>query len=184
MGRWMKGPGRKLIDAINGIRGDKLIIAEDLGEITDEVRALVEYSGFPGMRVLQFGFLGHDDSAHRPHHYVNHCVAYTGTHDNNTLLGYVWELEDKKRRQLLKYCGHGSADWGSGCESIIRTAFMSHAGLLVLPVQDLLGYGADTRMNTPGKAEGNWQFRVTKQQLDTIDRQHFSRLNRLYGRNG
>lgn len=183
-GRWMKGPGRKLIDAINGIRGDKLIIAEDLGEITDEVRALVEYSGFPGMRVLQFGFLGHDDSTHRPHHYVNHCVAYTGTHDNNTLLGYVWELEDKKRRQLLKYCGHGSADWGSGCESIIRTAFMSHAGLLVLPVQDLLGYGADTRMNTPGKAEGNWQFRVTKQQLDTIDRQHFSRLNRLYGRNG
>lgn len=180
-GSWKKGPGMELIEVIKNASGDIEIIAEDLGDITPEVEKLVEESGFPGMRVFQFGFLGDGDSTHKPHNYPNNCVAYTGTHDNNTLLGYLWELDDNKRNKMLEYCGH-SGDWGNGCESIIRTMFQSHAGLVVMPIQDLLGYGSDTRLNIPGKADGNWQYRVTKEQLDSIDRRKFRDLNNLYSR--
>jgi 4-alpha-glucanotransferase len=121
------------------------------------------------------------DSIHRPHNYPENCVAYTGTHDNNTLLGYLWELDDNARNNMLCYCGH-TGDWGNGCESIIRTIMASHAGLVIMPVQDLLGYGADTRMNTPGKVGTNWQYRITRDQLESIDRNKFRELNRLYSR--
>ncbi len=181
-GHWRPGPGRSFVDMLNENRGDGLIIAEDLGEITDAVRELVDYSGFPGMRIFQFGFLDGSDNPHLPHNYPHNCVAYTGTHDNNTLLGYVWELEDARRRDMLAYCGYEDPDWNSGYDSILRTLFMSHAGTVILPIQDLLGYGSDTRLNIPGKADGNWQFRVTKEQLDSIDREKFRRLNHLYRR--
>lgn len=181
-GQWVSGPGREFIDMVNRLRKDKMIIAEDLGDITDEVRALVDYSGFPGMRVFQFGFLNDGDTIHKPHHYTQNCVAYTGTHDNNTLLGYVWELEEARRREMLEYCGYHDPDWNRGYDSILRTMFMSHAGIVILPIQDLLGYGSDTRLNIPGKADGNWQFRVTREQLEGIDRNKFKRLNTLYSR--
>lgn len=181
-GKWIEGPGRDFVDMVNAIRGENLIIAEDLGDITEAVRELVDYSGFPCMRVLQFGFLDSGDTIHKPHHYHNNCVAYTGTHDNNTLLGYVWELDDAKRKELLEYCGYTDPDWNRGYDSILRTMFMSNAGILILPIQDLLGYGSDTRLNIPGKADGNWQFRVTKEQLDGIDRKKFKRFNELYKR--
>lgn len=181
-GRWVKGPGRELIDKINGIRGEHLIIAEDLGEITEEVIELVKYSGFPGMRVFQFGFISDSDDPHQPHNYTSNSVAYTGTHDNNTLLGYVWELGEETRRGMLEYCGYFNEDWDRGYDSIIRTVFASHAGLTVLPIQDILGYGSDTRLNVPGRAEGNWQYRVTKEQLDSIDREKYRRLNYVYRR--
>lgn len=89
-GKWLKGPGREFVDMLKSIAENKLIIAEDLGNITDEVRVLVEYSGFLSMRVFQFGFLDGNDTIHKPHHYNEKSVAYTGTHDNNTLLGCVW----------------------------------------------------------------------------------------------
>ena len=181
-GAWVKGPGEKFIDKLKDIAGDKLIIAEDLGDITHEVYELVKYSGFPGMRVFQFGFLSDGDSIHKPHNYENNCVAYTGTHDNNTLLGYVWELDDRTRREMLAYCGYEDADWDSGYDNIIRTMLRSSAGLVILPIQDLLGYGADTRLNIPGKSDGNWSYRVTKEQLDGIDKEKFRRWNRVYGR--
>ncbi len=181
-GRWGIGPGEKLVDKIKEIKGEKLIIAEDLGEITGDVTRLLKSSGFPGMRVLQFGFLGEDDSTHLPHNYCKNCVAYTGTHDNNTLLGYVWELSDKQRNRLFSYCGYFGADWGRGCDSVIRTLMASHAGLVILPIQDLLGFGRDTRMNVPGRAEGNWSFRLTREQLDSIDRAYYKNLNKLYKR--
>ncbi len=180
-GHWEKGPGMKLIDAIKQAAGDTEIIAEDLGDITPEVHALVRDSGFSGMRVFQFGFLSESDSVHRPHHYPENCVAYTGTHDNNTLLGYLWELSDDARAHMLRYCGHTGA-WESGCESILRAVFASHARLVVLPIQDLLGYGSDTRLNIPGKADGNWAYRVTKEQLDSIDKRRFKELNHMYAR--
>lgn len=181
-GQWRPGPGRKFVDMVNDLRGDKLIIAEDLGDITEAVRELVDYSGFPSMRVFQFGFLDNSDTIHKPHHYHNNCVAYTGTHDNNTLLGYVWELNEELRKEMLEYCGYADSDWNRGYDSILRTIFMSNAGIVILPIQDLLGYGSDTRLNIPGKADGNWQFRITKEQLDGIDRQKFKRLNELYRR--
>lgn len=180
-GRWFRGPGMELIDAIKEAAGDTQIIAEDLGDITKEVQSLVEESGFPCMRVFQFGFLSLEDSTHRPHNYPYNCVAYTGTHDNNTLLGYLWELDSSLKDNMLKYCGH-SGSWESGIGSIIRTLYASHAKLCILPIQDLLGYGSDTRLNTPGRADGNWQYRITKEQLDSIDRVSFKNLNTLYSR--
>ena len=180
-GKWIKGPGMPFIKAIKAAAGDTQIIAEDLGDITPEVYKLVKDSGFPGMKVFQFGFLSDDNSTHLPHNYPNNCVAYTGTHDNNTLLGYLWELDDATRQRMLAYCGH-KGDWGTGCESIIRTVMASHAGLVMFPIQDLLGYGRDTRLNTPGRADGNWAYRITKEQLNTVDRNRFKNLNMLYHR--
>ena len=181
-GVWRKGPGLALIDAIKSVSGDRLLIAEDLGDITDAVHELVEKSGFPGMRVLQFGFQGDSDSPHLPHNYKNNCIAYTGTHDNNTLLGYVWELDADTRKRLLSYCGFEGDDWNSCYDSILRTMFASHAGLLILPVQDLLLYGSDTRLNVPGRSGGNWSYRITRGQLDGINRNKFRKWNSEYGR--
>ncbi len=181
-GKWVKGPGMKLINAIKSVAGDKLIIAEDLGDITKEVVELVEESGFPGMRVFQFGFLG-GDTPHKPHNYINNCVAYSGTHDNNTLLGYLWETPTDAKRDVMKYCACDFDRWNEdGCKAIIRTIFASNAGLAVFPVQDLLGYGSDTRLNTPGVAYGNWSYRITKEQLRLIDRAWLKELNRIYNR--
>ena len=181
-GKWVKGPGMGFVEMIKEVCGDKLIIAEDLGDITPEVRRLVSDSGFPGMRVLQFGFLGDENSPHLPHNYDNNCVAYTGTHDNNTLLGYVWELDAPTRKKLLAYCGFEGENWDSCYNTVLRTMFASHAGLLILPVQDLLLYGSDTRFNKPGTSEDNWNYRITKDQLNTVDRKKFIEWNRLYGR--
>ena len=181
-GKWIKGPGRAFCDMANSIKGDSFVIAEDLGEITDEVTKLVEYSGFPGMRVFQFGFLSDCDSPHQPHNYPKNCIAYTGTHDNNTLLGYVWELDNAARKGMLEYCGYESENWDACYDSIIRTMFASHADTVIFPIQDLLKYGSDTRLNIPGKAEGNWSYRITKEQLDSIDKKHYKKLNYLYRR--
>lgn len=180
-GKWIKGPGDELISAIKSVAGDKLIIAEDLGDITPEVDALVERSGFPGMRVFQFGFFG-GDSTHRPHNYINNTVAYTGTHDNNTLLGYLWELDDNSRKDMLEYCGYTDPDWNCGFDAMLHTVWRSSAGLAILPIQDLLRYGSDTRLNTPGRADGNWCFRITEEQLNSIDKEYFRKLNRIYFR--
>ena len=180
-GVWKKGPGMSLIRALQPLCEGKLIIAEDLGDITPEVKALVEKSGFPGMRVLQFAFLGDDGSTHLPHNYDNHCVAYTGTHDNNTLLGYVWDQDDETRKKIMRYCGF-EGDWDASYDAILRVMFASHAGLLILPIQDMLQYGSDTRLNTPGNSDGNWSYRLTKEQLQKISTQKFLDWNKLYGR--
>ncbi|MBQ7172993.1 MAG: 4-alpha-glucanotransferase [Clostridia bacterium] len=181
-GKWIKGPGMDLLKALSPLTKGKLMIAEDLGNITKEVLELVKKSGYPGMRVLQFAFLGDKNSPHLPHNYDNDCVAYTGTHDNNTLLGYVWEIDPNTRARLLRYCGFSGDDWNAGYNEILRTMFESHAGLLILPVQDLLLYGRDTRLNTPGEKDGNWSFRLTKEQALSIPLSKFSEWNDLYGR--
>ena len=181
-GKWIKGPGMKLINAIKSVADDKLIIAEDLGDITEEVIALVEESGFPGMRVFQFGFLG-GETPHKPHNYVNNCIAYSGTHDNNTLLGYLWETPMDIKNDIMRYCACDPIDWNEkGCDAIIRTIMGSNAGLCIFPVQDLLGYGKDTRLNVPGRAEDNWQYRLTKEQMNLINAEKYKYLNNLYGR--
>ena len=181
-GKWVKGPGMDLIRALDPICRGKRMIAEDLGIITDEVRTLVEKSGFPGMRVLQFGFLGDENSPHLPHNYAANCVAYTGTHDNNTLLGYVWELDPPTREHLLQYFGYDGDDWNRCYPKILQSMLASHAGTVIFPVQDLLLYGSDTRLNTPGRADGNWSFRLTREQLAAVDTGKFHRWNKLYGR--
>lgn len=182
-GEWIQGPGIGLVDAIKKAAKDLFVIAEDLGDITDEVRALVKESGFPGMRVLQFGFLSDASNPHLPHNYITNCVAYTGTHDNNTLLGYVWEQDAEHKKWLLDYFGYTDLNNWQGCyDTIERNLLASHAGLVVMPVQDLLLYGADTRLNKPGVPDGNWAVRFTQEQLDGINTQKFRQWNGLYGR--
>jgi len=181
-GKWVKGPGKALINKIREVAGDKLIIAEDLGDITPAVSELLDYSKFPGMRVFQFAFLGDENSPHLPHNYTNNCVAYTGTHDNNTLLGYVWELDGDTRMTALEYCGGYEDDWNVGCEKIMRTMLASHADRVIFPIQDIFVYGSDTRMNTPGTSENNWAYRITEEQLKNVDTNKLRRLNKLYSR--
>lgn len=181
-GKWIKGPGIDFVNAIKEGNEDKIIIAEDLGDITDEVRKLVEDSGFPGMRILQFAFLNDGDSLHQPHNYVKNSVAYTGTHDNNTIFGYLWECSDDERRRMLEYCNFTGDDWGVASPWLIRQIFASVSDLAIIPVQDFLIYGSDTRLNKPGIAEGNWSYRITKEQLNNADKHFFKELNRIYKR--
>ena len=181
-GSWKKGPGMKLINVLKKTAGEKLIIAEDLGDITEDVIKLVNDSGFPGMRVFQFGFLG-GESVHKPHNYINNCVAYSGTHDNNTLLGYLWEMPLDTKRDVMNYCSCDPEKWNeNGCRAIVKTILASSAGLAIFPIQDLLGYGSDTRLNVPGRAYGNWLYRITKEQLGFINKDELRYYNALYGR--
>lgn len=187
-GQWEEGPGMDVFEKIQAVYPEAFIIAEDLGEITQEVKALVEATGYPGMRVMQFGFLEEEDSLHRPHNYGANTVAYTGTHDNNTVLGWLWEAEPAQRERALHYCGFSGKNWGEGgadslvCRAWIRMLLASHARLAILPIQDICGFGGDTRMNRPGIAEGNWAFRLTYEALEKINVAEFYKMNQSYGR--
>ncbi len=177
-GKWEIGPRKKLIDAFAEISQNKMILAENLGIIDSDTDELLAYSGYPGMTVFQFGFDGNVLSPHLPHNYSENLIAYTGTHDNNTLLGFIMELDEETRRNVLEYLGNPE----DAVIATVRTLMMSAAGIVIFPVQDLLGYGADTRINTPGKANGNWCYRVTEEQLGDIDLERYANMNRMYGR--
>ena len=177
-GNWEEGPGEKLIEAFRSVSGEKLILAEDLGIIDDRTRELLAMSGYPGMAVFQFGFDGNPLSPHLPHNYRENLAAYTGTHDNNTLLGFWWEIDDGTRKAALDYLG----DPKDACAATIRALMMSRAETVIFPVQDLLGYGADTRINTPGRAQGNWQYRLSRDQMESLDCAYYRHLNRIYAR--
>ncbi len=181
-GKWIEGPSRKIIDAIRSETKDALIIAEDLGDITDSVRELLSYSKFSGMRVFQFAFLGDYLSPHLPHNYINECVAYTGTHDNNTLLGYLYECDAATRVKIFEYCGYRGSSIDEGARQVMSVMLRSSAGAVIFPIQDILGFGADTRMNTPGVAKGNWAYRVTAEQLSSLNREKYSKALSLFGR--
>ena len=187
-GRWEKGPGMDLFRKAAEIFPDPPIIAEDLGEIDDEVREFLAATGFPGMRVLQFGFDPSCDSTNLPHNYEKNSTAYTGTHDNNTLLGWLWDASAEERKFALNYCNAQNLDWGKGgpqslsCRAMIRQVWQSHADLVIAPVQDFLGYGSDARMNIPGTPSGNWTFRVSQEGINSIDRKWLMELNCLYRR--
>lgn len=181
-GIWRKGPGRPFVDMLKEEAGDALVIAEDLGERMASVEKLLSYSKFPGMRILQFAFDGEAESRHLPHNYSENSVAYTGTHDNNTLLAYVFEAEEGKRRELFRYCGYEGESFEEGCLFAVRALFASHASLVMFPIQDLLLFGSDTRFNTPGVENGNWGFRITREQLASIDKARLLEWNALYRR--
>ena len=181
-GKWIKGPGMPFIREIKKVTKDRLVIAEDLGDITPEVKKLVERSGFPSMRVLQFGFIGDSNSPHLPHNYENNSVVYTGTHDNNTLLGFIWELEENTRKRFLDYFGYSGRNWDMCYDVILREMLASSAGLVIFPVQDILRFGSDTRLNTPGKADKNWAFRITEEQLNSVNINQFKYFNDIYSR--
>jgi len=188
-GKWIKGPGLDFFDEYDKRFKDRSrLIAEDLGEVTPDLVEFMGKVGIPGMRVMEFSFYPGDDSAFLPHNFDKNCVAYTGTHDNNTLLGWLWDSKEEVRKTCLEYCGFNGENWGDGgthsasCRAIIRTLWMSHADVAIIPVQDMLGYGADTRMNIPGTPSGNWVVRFTREDFDAIDNEWYRNLNRIYFR--
>jgi 4-alpha-glucanotransferase len=164
-GEWRPGPGRALFDAVRAELGGLPVIAEDLGIITPEVEALRDALGLPGMRVLQFG-LGGDDpqNPHIPSNYVHNTVAYTGTHDNDTALGWYADADHEQRRQAHALAGDGDGD-GEMHWRMIEAVLRSDSGWAIVPLQDVLGLGGQARMNTPGVAEGNWAWRLREGEL-------------------
>jgi 4-alpha-glucanotransferase len=156
-GRWMPGPGRKLFDAVRRELGGLPLVAEDLGIITAEVEALRDDLDLPGMRVLQFAFGGDDPgNPHLPRNYVHNAVAYTGTHDNDTVLGWYADADRDAKSAVDESVGTGSEMHWRMMEAVLR----SDAGWAIVPLQDVLGLGGQARMNTPGVAEGNWGWRL------------------------
>lgn len=188
-GVWLDGPKNKLLNLIKSDNPEGAIIAEDLGLIDKDCRRFIDGCSVPKMRVFQFAFDG-GKNPHLPYNYDSACVAYTGTHDNNTTLGWLYELDENTRNYALKYCGFQGSGWGAGgpyCESVkavIKTLISSSAGLVIIPYQDLLGYGSDTRMNIPGKAEGNWLYRLQYHHMLSVDRDFYLQIIKMYGRLG
>lgn len=157
-GRWMPGPGEDFFNAVQKELGEMQIIAEDLGIITPDVIALRDKYGFPGMKVLQFAFSEGFDHPFLPHNYPEHCVVYTGTHDNDTTQAWFSGLDNNTRRFVLEYVKTDGSEihW-----DLIRLASESRADTVFLPLQDILGLGGEARMNFPGRIAGNWEWRFT-----------------------
>jgi 4-alpha-glucanotransferase len=162
-GRWIKGPGDDFFRALRENFGDLPLIAEDLGMITEEVVALRERIGVPGMRVIQFGFGNKGAHMYLPHQYTENTVAYTGTHDNDTTVGW-WNnsSNEEERKAALAYFGDGAdgIHW-----AMIRAAETSVAKICMIQLQDVLGLDSDCRMNIPSHPEGNWAWRYHREQL-------------------
>ncbi|MFA7663357.1 MAG: 4-alpha-glucanotransferase [Clostridia bacterium] len=187
-GKWEKGPGLALWDNI-GLESIKdRIVAEDLGIIDDDVCQFRKKLGFPGMRVVQFGFDGDKHNLHLPHNFESNTYAYTSTHDNPPTLGWLYSLSAEDRSRVLDYFGFYDNDWGSGgrqarsTKQISRVLFSSVADNVIIPMQDLCSYGSDTRINVPGEPFGNWEFRCTLSSYEDIDVGFFMHMNNIYGR--
>lgn len=155
-GRWVDGPRNDLFEALRQSLGELPFIAEDLGTITPPVERLRLNAGMPGMKILQFGFGDRGAHIYLPHKYEQHCVCYTGTHDNDTTLGWWNALEGKERELVLALAGepNDGIHW-----AMIRAAYTSPAAFAIVPLQDVLGLDSSGRMNTPSEADGNWGWR-------------------------
>jgi len=178
-GRWVKGPGAAFFRAVREALGDVPIIAEDLGVIKPEVEALRDAFGFPGMKVLQFAFSTDAQNPYLPHNYDRNCVVYTGTHDNDTTVGWFRSLPEDERAFCLKYLGTEGREihW-----ELIRLAMMSVADTVVIPLQDVLGLGSEARMNYPGRLGGNWTWRYAEGALTEAVCARLVELVETYGR--
>ena len=166
-GKWMKAFGSELFEKVKEELGSVNIIAEDLGIITESVIKLKEYSGFPGMKVLQFAFDGNPLNPYLPSNYEENCVSYTGTHDNDTLRGWLEKLDTKKRQDVLDRLNI-SADIKNINEivyEIIKSIYSSKSMLCIVPLQDFLCLSSEARINTPSTLGGNWTWRVKKELL-------------------
>jgi 4-alpha-glucanotransferase len=175
-GQWVPGPGASFFQAVQTELGHLPFIAEDLGVITDDVRALRDQFELPGMRVLQFAFDGHADNPYLPHNFVHNTVAYTGTHDNATTRQWYEELPDYQRQDFWSYLKRAPGTSADAAPELMRLAWSSTAALAIAPLQDLLNLGSEARMNVPGRADGNWRWRVRE---DMLSSQVFQRLQDL-----
>jgi 4-alpha-glucanotransferase len=178
-GQWVRGPGDDLFIAIRNVLGEVTFLAEDLGYITPAVNTLRERLGFPGMHVLQFAFGGNAANHHLPHQYTQDDVVYTGTHDNDTLTGWLLHCGEHDRRHVLRYL-HTSE--GEAATELMRAALASVARISILPLQDVLGLGSEARMNCPSSIFGNWEWRCIEGQLTSSISRRLADMCTLYGR--
>ncbi len=182
-GRWRKGPGARFFKEMNSAIENLAIIAEDLGIITPEVEMLRDNLGFPGMKILQFAFDSDHNNNYLPHNYTTtNCVVFTGTHDNNTTLGWYLgnEMAPQAKTKVDRYLNireDGQIHW-----HFIRLAFSSIASVAIIPIQDVLGFGEDCRMNKPGTAEGNWRWRCAARFLNDDVCARLKSETEFYGR--
>ncbi len=191
-GRWEPGPGYPFFQNLEKHFKNPRIIAEDLGGDTDEdVQKLLRQTGFPGMRVVEMAFISLGEAVHMPYNYVNNSVCYLGTHDNNTLLGWLRDdLSNPERLYALQYFDFDkpSDNWEAGgpnsevTHTFIRGLWETAAGITIIQLQDALGLGADCRMNLPGTAEGNWKFKVPQYYLDQLNTEWIKFFNMTYHR--
>ncbi|MGC2237275.1 MAG: 4-alpha-glucanotransferase [Pyrinomonadaceae bacterium] len=158
-GQWVEVPGRELFEALKNALGDLPFIAEDLGVLTPEVEELRDSLNLPGMRILQYAFGGDAKNSYLPHNYIKNCVAYTGTHDNDTTAGWFYSAKQEEREFCKKYLKTNGEriHW-----DFIRGIFSSVADTAIVPMQDVLGLGNDARMNVPASTSGNWNWRLQK----------------------
>ncbi|MEO7672976.1 MAG: 4-alpha-glucanotransferase [Pyrinomonadaceae bacterium] len=189
-GRWVEVPGEELFQTIKSELGDLPFWAEDLGVITPDVERLRDSLGLPGMRILQFAFGGDPKNHDLPHNYLSNCVAYTGTHDNDTTVG--WWLSQagagstrdaaeitREREYCLEYLG---SDGGQIHWDFIRAVWASVANTAITPMQDILGIGTEARMNLPASTSGNWQWRMDKNAISGDITKRLKKLTEIYGR--
>jgi 4-alpha-glucanotransferase len=179
-GRWIEAPGAKLFTTVQNKWGRLPILAEDLGVITPDVEALRDTFKFPGMKVLQFAFGSDNGNPFLPFNYDRNFVVYTGTHDNDTTVGWFEKLDGRERDRFLLYAGSVGTDgihW-----DMIRLAMTSVAGIAIFPLQDILGLGGAARMNFPGVAEGNWEWRYETSVLTESLQIQLKNLTEICGR--
>jgi 4-alpha-glucanotransferase len=189
LGEWVKGPGLAFVNAVNAALPGARIIAEDLGYLTDEVRALLAASGFPGMKVLQFAFDSREESDYMPYTYSRHCVAYTGTHDNSTALGWFKSAGKDDVQLAMDYLGLSdtrnripNGSWAPNW-ACIRAVLSSVADLAIVPMQDYLGLDDKARMNAPATLGGNnWRWRMLPLAASPSLAQKICRMTEIYGR--
>lgn len=182
-GRWKKGPGFALFKAIRAELGDVDMIAEDLGFLTDSVIKLVQRTGYPGMKVLQFAFDSREDSDYLPHNYISNTVCYTGTHDNDTTVGWYRSMKEKDRKMALDYLNR--TDFASDKDiafSFIKLAMGSVSKICIIPMQDWLGLDGSARINTPSTLGGNWEWRMKKGAFTKKLAKEIRSITKLYAR--
>ena len=179
IGKWVKGPGNSFLKSIQESLGNLPIIAEDLGEITPDVIALRDKFTLPGMKILQFAFSTDSEDPFLPHNYPVNCVAYTGTHDNDTVRGWYDSAPETERDFCRRYLSRSGMDisW-----DMIRSVWASVAKMSLAPLQDFLSLGSEARMNFPGKLGGNWTWRMAANVMDESLQLRIHEINQLYGR--
>lgn len=178
-GEWVKAPGQALLSALTKEFGDIPLIAEDLGIITEEVDALRSRFNLPGMKILQFAFGDTDSNPYLPHNYEKNTVVYTGTHDNDTTLGWFHSLEDHEKERIYNYLGASQVSMPA---LLVGTALSSVANLAIVPMQDILELGSSDRMNIPGTIDGNWKWQFFWEQLSEDKAARFKGLIRMFSR--
>ena len=179
-GKWHNAPGNSLFETLCRELPDMPIIAEDLGVVTPKVKALLKKCGFPGMQVLTFGFDSDQSNPHLPHNITPQTVLYTGTHDNDTTLGWWQKASEGERCFAADYLGLCSDD--DICTTIIKAAYNSVANIVIIPIQDFLCLGSDARMNTPGTVGDNWKWRLLPNPISDVQIANMRELNIQYNR--